>query len=186
MFQNKKAVSPLIATVLLVMIVVSIGAAVMVVIQGLTEEQIESTKTQSQLLKCANDVQVGIFTQGEDYLICMDDPATSTDLGNFSIYLENKGIKDILDWRITVFGVNGLADINGGFSALDQGEIKLYKFNFTGSGSITKVRLSPKTAVQGGTGTVTCEEPNLIWDEDFVARLEDCDDVAWDDKNPDP
>ena len=38
---NKNAVSPLIATVLLVMIVVSIGAAVMVVIQGLTEEQIE-------------------------------------------------------------------------------------------------------------------------------------------------
>ncbi|MBN2367693.1 hypothetical protein JXC34_01645 [Candidatus Woesearchaeota archaeon] len=182
---NKKAVSPLIATVLLVMIVVSIGAAVMVVIQGLTEEQLQATEVQSQVIKCANDVSVGIFTESDSYMMCMDSPSASDDLGNFSIYMENKGLKDITDWRVTVIGASGVNDTNGGFVALSKNQLKLFKFNWTGTGTPSKLRIAPKTAGGGGSGPVTCEEPNLIWDSDFLTDLDDCDDVTWDDRNAD-
>ena len=88
---NKKAVSPLIATVLLVMIVVSIGAAVMVVIQSLTEENLQSIEAQKAVIKCGSDVSVDLITVGTSYRICTDPNATS---GTFALYIENKGEDD--------------------------------------------------------------------------------------------
>ena len=54
---NKKAVSPLIATVLLVMIVVSVGAAVMLVIRGLSDEQIDKIDKATIEIQCGTEVK---------------------------------------------------------------------------------------------------------------------------------
>ena len=181
---NKKAVSPLIATVLLVMIVVSIGAAVMVVIQGITQEQIASTEAQQQLIACGTDVEVGLFQVGTSYRICLDEPNSDTELGNFSIYLENKGLKDISDWRITIVGNNSIEDQNGGFDTydmdLDTGEIKLFEYNWTGTGVVDKIRLSPKIPGGPANPLVTCSEPNLEWDSEDMSGWDGCEDVTWD------
>jgi len=183
---NKRAVSPLIATVLLVMIVVSIGAAVMVVIQGISQEQIASTQAQQQLIACGTDVEVGLFKVGTSYRICLDEPASASDQGNFSIYLENKGLRDISDWRITIVGNNSIDDTNGGFDtstndlSLDTGEIKRFEYNWTGTGAIDKIRLSPK--IPGGPATpfITCTEPNLEWDSEDMSGWDTCASVSWD------
>ena len=186
---NKKAVSPLIATVLLVMIVVSIGAAVMVVIQGISQEQIASTEAQQQLIACGTDVEVGLFKVGTTYRICLDDPTSASDQGNFSIYLENKGLKDISDWRITIVGASNVTDTNGGFDTygmdLDTGEIKRFKYNWKSTGAVDKIRLSPKIPGGPANPLITCTEPNLEWDSDDMSGWDNCNaganPVSWDD-----
>ena len=189
MILNKRAVSPLIATVLLVMIVVSIGAAVMVVIQGITQEQISSVEAQKQLIACGVDVDVQLLETSTGYKVCVDDPTSASDQGNFSVYLENKGLKDITDWRITIIGNLNITDENGGFNtvaddmSLDTGVIKKFEYNWTTSGTIEKIRLSPKIPGGPANPLITCSEPNLEWDAADITGWDACGDplVVWDD-----
>lgn len=184
MLIGKKGVSPLIATVLLVMIVVSIGAAVMVVFQGLTEDSISNIQAQQQLIKCGSDVSVGIITVGDSYRICVN--PTSGAIGNMSlyIYMENKGLKDISGWRFTVIGEEGVYDSSDQGSALTKGLIKAYSFTFNGTGDtvadLSKIRLSPQITGGPSNPVVTCTAPNLEWDSDQIVEFDLCNDTSWD------
>ena len=176
---NKKGVSPLIATVLLVMIVVSIGAAVMVVIQGLSDEQIKSIETQADLLECGVDVEATVMVVNNKYRICTN--ITTTAVGNFSIVLENTGQKDLSGFKIIVYGDDGVNSTTYGSEALSKGDTKTYSFTFTGvgdnSGELGKIIVSPQIVL---AETITCKEPNLEFDMDLLDILDDCGSVTWD------
>ena len=185
MLINKKAVSPLIATVLLVMIVVSIGAAVMVVIQGLSEETIASTERQQQLLECQTDVVVDVSNA------CITPVNETNGTGVVALRLENSGFQDINGWRFTVFGMD-VYDTTAQGSALLTGEIKEYKFVIddgdpqlgnvgVGLNNISTVRVSPRIPGDGATPLVTCRIKALEWDLDVLEQWDDCNDVFWDD-----
>ena len=177
---NKKAVSPLIATVLLVMIVVSIGAAVMVVIQGLTEEQITNVETQSDLIACGSEVDVDLVEIDNNYRICTNVSDASS---NITLYLENSGLKDITGFKVIVYGADGFSSMTYTSTAatLDKGEIKLLAFNFSSVAStyteLDRIEINPQVT---GRETVTCKEPNLQFDEEFLDALDACSAVTWD------
>ena len=177
---NKRAVSPLIATVLLVMIVVSIGAAVMVVIQGLTEEQIQVISTQSDLLKCGTEVEIGLIEVDSVYRFCRS--ITSQTNGTVSLLMQNTGQKAITGFRVDIIGDLGYNSTTYSSAALAKNELKGFRFDFGGVGATTtalsKVTFSPQITAQD---TVTCKEPNLEFDETFLDRLNDCGTVTWDD-----
>jgi flagellin-like protein len=187
MVLSKRGVSPLIATVLLVMIVVSIGAAVMVVIQGLAQEGIDSTQAQQQLIKCGTDVEVGLLAVGDTYRMCIDTRNTS-DIAVFKIFLENKGLKDIADWKFRIIGDGAINDTNGGFTALPRGSLLGYRFEFGGNvgpslTQISKISLSPKIPGGPSNPSVICTEPNLEWDDTEIEEMQNCSSssVTWDD-----
>jgi len=177
---NKKAVSPLIATVLLVMIVVSIGAAVMVVIQGLTEEQLQNVETQSDLIACGSEVSVGLVEIDNEYRICKN--ITDWTDGRITLLMENTGLKQITGFKFIVYGYDGFNSTTYTGENLDKGELQGFRFNFGGVGAnntrFSRVEINPQIT---GKETVTCKEPNLQFDEEFIDALSDCGDVTWDD-----
>jgi flagellin-like protein len=176
---NKKAVSPLIATVLLVMIVVSIGAAVMVVIQGLTEEQITNVETQSDLIACGSEVDVELIEIDQVYRICKN--ITSQTNGTITLLMENSGLKQITGFKVIVYGDDGFNSTTYTSENLDKGELQGFQFNFGGVGDysteLSRIEINPQIT---GRETVTCKEPNLQFDEEFIDALSECGAVTWD------
>ena len=174
----KRGVSPLIATVLLVMIVVSIGAAVMVVIQGLSEEQLQNIETQQDLLRCGTDVDVSLVKIGSDYRICRN---VTDAVGNITLFMENTGQKDITGFKVIVYGTNGFSSQTYTSQSLNKGETKLLMFNFSGVGNtntdLDKIEINPQIS---GRETVTCKLPVLEFDEEFLDSLDACTAVDWD------
>jgi flagellin-like protein len=185
MLLNKKAVSPLIATVLLVMIVVSIGAAVMVVIQGLTQEQLDVIEQQKDLIACGSEVDNSLIQVGDHYRACMN--VTSAGNGVLALYIENTGLKDISGFRVKVIGATGFNSTTYDSTSLNKGEMKGFKFNFGGVGNsnaaINKISINPRIA---GKDIITCVDPRLEFEVDFLKNLDDCNDpnVNWDDTIP--
>jgi flagellin-like protein len=179
----KRGVSPLIATVLLVMITVSIGAAVMVVIQNVASEGIDSANRQQELINCGTDVSAEVIPVASRYRICVSPVAESSGLGNVTLFLENTGTKDIVGWRFTVIGGMDIYDTSSQGLDLDSGEMDGMRFNFTGTGvgiaNISLIRLSPQIT-GGASGAITCSEPNLEWDIDAIEDWDLCTDVSWD------
>ncbi len=179
----KRAVSPLIATVLLVMITVSIGAAVMVVIQNVAQDGIQSTVTQNELIKCGSDVSAEVLTVSSSYRICINAIPTATTAGNFTLFLENTGLKDISAWRVMVIGESGVYDASSQGLALSKGAIAGMRFSFNGTGpnvaNVSTIRLAPEID-GGGSGTITCIEPNLEFISDSIENWDLCSAVTWD------
>ncbi len=176
---NKRAVSPLIATVLLVMIVVSIGAAVMVVIQGLADEQIQSINTQADLLQCGSQIEVSLIEVDSVYRICKN--VSSQTSGTIALLMQNTGQKDITGFRVDVLGDDGYNSTTYDTASLSKNELKGFRFNFGGVGDnsaeLSKIMISPMFSA---SDTVTCKEPNLEFDKAFLDRLDDCTEVTWD------
>jgi flagellin-like protein len=186
MFLNKKAVSPLIATVLLVMIVVSIGAAIMVVIQGLTNEQLNSISAQQAIIKCGSDVNVGLITVGTTYRVCINQTGDAPKTGVIILYLENKGLKDISGFRVTSIGDSGVNTSNyDSGSTLVRGQVKGFRFYYGNVAStdtaVSKIQIYPKIVGSPQTPVVTCDDPNLVFDSDFFSNVADCNatSVTW-------
>ncbi len=178
----KRGVSPLIATVLLVMIVVSIGAAVMVVIEGLTEDQLENIGTQSELLECTTDVDIDLIQVDGKYRICRN-VTVGTSNSSFTLYMENTGQKDIAGFRVVALGDDGITTNSYTSQTLNKGVIKALTFNISGVGDnnaeLDQIEINPLIS---GRETITCREPTLVFDEEFLDTLEDCTDpdVTWD------
>jgi flagellin-like protein len=177
----KRGVSPLIATVLLVMIVVSIGAAVMVVIQGLSEEQLQNIETQQDLLKCGTDVGVSLVKIGSNYRICRN---VTNAVGNITLFMENTGQRDISGFKVIAYGANGFSSQTYTSEPLNKGDTRLLMFNFTGVGDtntdLDRIEINPQIA---GRETVTCKLPTLEFDEELLDSLDACTAVTWDDSS---
>jgi hypothetical protein len=162
------------------MIVVSIGAAVMVVIQGLTEEQLTNVDTQSDLIACGSEVDIDLVEIDNVYRICRN--VTSQTNGTFVILMENSGLKQVTGFKFIVYGDDGFNSTTYTGENLDKGELQGFRFNFGGVGDanteLSRIEINPQIT---GKETVTCKEPNLQFNEDFIDALTDCRDITWDD-----
>lgn len=169
---NKRGVSPLIATVLLVMIVVSIGAAVMMVIRGISEEQLDKIEVSAKEIQCGTEVKPQILSVGQNYKYCLN--ATE---GILQIMIENDGKIKIEDWRVTIIGNTSVYDNESVFGGVDVGEIVTYTFSLKSSdtiGTYQKIRLLPIVKGSPGKPLVVCKEPHLEWDIDEIDDIPSC------------
>ena len=179
---NKRAVSPLIATVLLVMIVVSIGAAVMVVIQGLNEEQLQNIQTQEDLLSCSTDVSVKIWEVSNKPRVCLE--VVQGSYINITVLMENTGQKDIESFKVLGFGDDGYDTSTWNSytlakNAISKFEFKISRVGNTSRGVVDKIVIAPQIT---GTETDTCELAELTFDEVEIDSLQLCNatSVNWD------
>jgi flagellin-like protein len=187
---NKQGVSPLIATVLLVMIVVSIGAAVMVVIGGLAQEGLDSTASMQSVINCYSDANLKLLSVDNKFRFCVN--ANSDNNTTIALSVENIGFKDILGMRVVVFGESNQSVTTYTSTAVQipKGEIKGLRFNAAGvatnTSQIKKIVFNPIIQGQPGKDSVVCSLTNFEFDYEQLIYLDDCGSptVTWDDNIP--
>ena len=168
----KRGVSPLIATVLLVMIVVSIGAAVMVVIQGLSEEQIQTIEHQREVLKCSGEVDIQIVKVSTNYRLCKN----TTEI---VLQMENKGLLDIAAFDVLVIGDTIIRTENVG-NKFSKGNFSTYAFTYNTTANPVKVAILPRIGgTAASTDAVVCEEQDLIFESEDLDSMITCATTGW-------
>ncbi|MBL7054986.1 hypothetical protein ISS05_04480 [Candidatus Woesearchaeota archaeon] len=138
----KKAVSPLIATVLLVMIVVTIGSLMATWVKTYVDQNIAYAEEKTTgPFKCTNEVFFDILTVDNKVQIC--DNFTSNSSNN-TIYftLENKGTIDLMFNLMLIGNINiDSANLNTTL-AIDN----IFNYNYTyknTTGELIQAKISP-------------------------------------------
>ncbi|MBN2422752.1 hypothetical protein JXB41_05985 [Candidatus Woesearchaeota archaeon] len=167
MMFKKKAVSPLIATVLLVLIVVSIGAAVMLVLKGLTVESMEEIDKKRVELKCT-DVNIEIFKIGDDFEICHDSGSRI-----IKTIIINKGTIYTKDLKLTAIGASEIYNNDSLSIDFKPGEIRYINLSYgAGIGDLKQIKIIPVIAgAYEGEGLV-CSESAISWAAQNMAECE--------------
>ena len=117
-FLNKKAVSPLIATVLLIAFAIALGAIVMNWGKTWVEEEMESGQEEFYASKeCDRDIQLGIKSIGNRPQLCY-----SYSSGNLTIefMVSNGGPRTIGGLRVIAYGTNGSINQTTSAEALEN------------------------------------------------------------------
>lgn len=181
---QKKGVSPLIATVLLVMIVVSLGAAIWVLIDNLMTGYEQEVAGQEIVRTCGSQVTTKVYTLSNKYRMCYN--VTNITSGNVALYIENNGVENIIGFKVDILGADGLnsTTYSSSNATLNKGETKGFKFNFGGIGTnsttVAKIRINPRILGAAGKDTVTCNEPIVEFEAETLANIDDCSSVTWD------
>jgi len=161
-FHDKKAVSPLIATVLLVMIVVSIGAAVMLVLKGITEENMEASDETVGQLSCGSDVGLEVVQIEKSNQICLETDTLST-------IVRNTGSKDIVSLKFSAIGTGGVHN-NDTMITLSGGDARLVNFSFPAAiGSIKQIKISVAFILMPQNKIVYCLDNEISYAVDAIS-----------------
>jgi len=150
--KSKKGISPLIATVLLVGFVIAIAALLWMWWGNIVKEQAEKTAAQSQgKMVCSSEVAFSV-TDASCY--------NST---HILLYLENKGITKIDDFRVQISGANKQETVTLSDS-LEKTESKQTSvpFDKTALGDINKVRIIPVIIRQNSPTTCIDQAIEII------------------------
>jgi flagellin-like protein len=110
-YRGRRAISPLIAAVLLVVIVVVLGAAVMNLSKNYFADSKKDVTEQSEQIKCGKDVGMELVIIDNNYQIC-NATATDTDMASLNFMIVNTGSIDILDAQVRMVGTNGIINNN--------------------------------------------------------------------------
>ena len=164
--KNRKAVSPLIATVLLIAFAVALGALVMNWGKRYTEEQMEYTSTKSsEELECELNVELALKEVSGEPQIFYKNSTDPSLPGSLTFTIENKGRKDINSIRVIIIGQSG-NDINTtdltDSKIVAGGTIKR-SVNYTNT-SIDEIKFIPKLNTTGSTTPTLCTRNTLIVD----------------------
>ena len=165
MLSSKKAISPLIAAVLLIVVVVGIGAVITGMMRGMVTENRATIESKSAEISCSTEVVLEVVNidgvpqvcKGADYI---------------DIVLENTG-KDIEDFQLMVFGTSGFAK-NESISAGDLfelGEAQEFNASFdpTNVGTVQQVKFVPMIKKPGSSNYFYCNDVAITYEE-----IDDC------------
>jgi flagellin-like protein len=162
---KKKAVSPLIATVLLIAFAVALGAVVMNWGRTYVEETAEKAqKTSNTKVSCSMDVNLKYVTLNGRKQICYNE---SEDVIRFT--LQNSGSKTIEGIDVQVIGAEDFYITTISNSSIRSSFLLKTNitYDFTTYGDIQKVSLIPKISVEGENDPVPCSDNSL--DEEDIA-----------------
>ena len=152
---SKRAVSPLIATVLLLVVTVGIGAVVTGIVRGFVTENKATMESRAELVSCSTNVVIEILKIDLVPQVCNG--------SNYvDIILENTGAADIDDFQMVVLGDAGIytndsISINNPFT---KGESQEFNGTFIASqvGGIEQVKFVPKLKKSGSAGYNYCTD----------------------------
>jgi len=158
MINSKRGLSPLIAAVLLIVVVVGIGALV----AGIVREQVTSDKETidrtSIGIDCSTQIDAEIPKIEDRVLICLG-------ANYINLTIENTGSARIDEFQIKVFGDAGFADNDTIIeSGLEPGDLESnYIAGFDGAavGNVQQVMIVPKLKVPGSTQRQYCSDAQL-------------------------
>lgn len=161
MFFNKKGVSPLIATVLLIAFAVALGAVVMNWGKDFVTSKMDSADRLSNLdLSCSNEINLAIKTINDQSTLCYQVSGSDK---NISFMLQNTGTKDIDGIKIVVIDATGdNINITSNTSfiisagSIKKGVIPVHNF------SISQIEFIPMMKVGGERTAQLCAKNSLI------------------------
>jgi flagellin-like protein len=161
--KNKKGVSPLIATVLLIAFAVALGAVVMNWGRGYVEDTANVARERSDTeVKCASDVGIEVVEIDSVPQICYNQ---TSDPSNLSIILENKKSTVIQKVQARLIG-NGnrvpfISDLgyNSNLS-INQAKFLSFAYNSSTYGTPQQVQLTPYIKV--GAVEVACPSTSAV------------------------
>jgi flagellin-like protein len=164
MLKQKKGVSPLIATVLLIAFAVALGAVVMNWGKSFTTGQMQQVQDRSDRdIKCTMDVSLGVTEIGGAAQMCYGaGPTANTQYLYFAI--TNIGTRDVYQIDVHILGdgdpgTYSNTTMNG--TTIAQGAMLRRNITYDNStiGSIQKVSIVPKVDLAGKI--VTCSGNSL-------------------------
>ncbi|MFC1753049.1 archaellin/type IV pilin N-terminal domain-containing protein [Thermoproteota archaeon] len=180
--KNKKAVSPLIATVLLIAFAVALGAVVMNWGRGYVEDTQDFARERSDAeVVCTTDIDLNIVSIDLTEQICYNSSDGGTNETNVSMILENVASRDINSLNIRVIGTDSKVPFtptiaNGSEEAteIDAGEAKLISFLYDHDdyGLISQIAVTPVIKLSGKDVTCSGNQLRLI-------GIRSCSEIDW-------
>ncbi len=160
MFFNKKGVSPLIATVLLIAFAVALGAVVMNWGKDFVTSKMDSADKLSNIdLSCSNEINLAIKTINDQSTLCYNNGTVK----NITFMLQNTGTKDIDGIKIVVMDASGdniNITTNTSFvisaGSIKKGVIPVNDF------SISQIEFIPMMKIGGERTAQLCAKNSLI------------------------
>ena len=165
---SKKGLSPLIAAVLLIVVVVGIGAVVTGIVRNYVTENKQIITEKSSDMKCGVEVMINVPTVVDELRICHDIVNS-----NMTFTLENTGSATIDDLQVKFFGTSGFEAydtvITTAGVTFEAGDTKEFSVNFnnTDIGTLQQVKLVPRVKVVGRSDKAFCTDAGLTF-TDFV------------------
>lgn len=168
MRMNKRAVSPLIATVLLIAFAVALGAIVMSWGKDYVEETQDTVQTKSSQARiCTLDTSIKVHKLGGKPSFCIVESTTENSTVTF--ILDNRG-EVINDLKVVVIGkddVYNIVSVLGPNEPLDAATTKKIKVGVPPTmliGEIEQVIITPKIQVEGASEGMYCAEAQIELD----------------------
>lgn len=152
MLKQKKAVSPLIATVLLIAFAVALGAVVMNWGRGYVEETASFAKEKSDTeIECSMNVKLSFVSIGGTDQVCYNDTT-------LEFTLEAGPRKDVEGIQVRTISDSGMNISSVANSSIQKGYARKFTLGYANStfGSIRQVRIAPEIAVAGQTENTLC------------------------------
>ena len=169
--RNKKAISPLIASVLLIVVVVGIGAVITGIVRNYVTEGKQTITEKSSDMKCGTEIMIEVPVVASEMKICKNQTAET-----ITFILQNTGSAMIDDLQVKVFGTNGFDAVDTvitdtGAAGLAVGNTSSYTVSYDALsvGDILEVKLVPRIKVVGRTEKAYCTDSGLTF-----ADLGDC------------
>lgn len=161
-FKNNKAVSPLIATVLLIAFTIALGAVVMNWGKGFVEATAKDTGDKANSdLSCQQDIELSVKEIGGVPKICYN-----TTNSYIKVMLENGGRVDITGMQYAFFDVNDGINITQNTTlTISAGGVSAYMTVPNGlAADISQVEFTPMIKIKGATSSQLCSKNVLVVD----------------------
>jgi len=170
MRMNKRAVSPLIATVLLIAFAVALGAIVMSWGKDYVEETQDTVTTKSSQARiCTLDTSIKVHKLGGKPSFCVTEPTDPSAEKTITFILDNRG--DVIDdIKVAVIGdidVYNNQSVLGATVDLDEATTKKITLKAPSTekiGSIEQVIITPKIQVEGASEGIYCAQAQIELD----------------------
>ena len=168
-FNNKKGVSPLIATVLLIAFAVALGAVVMNWGRSYTEQTAQQVKSKSDVdVKCSLDVKLKLLELSSRPQMCYAEWGASSYV-NMTIL--NDGSKAIAAMNVMLVGDNNIYEnksVANSSISISSGAKVSVPYVYSMIGPLKQVRVTPVAEISGvntpcgGTGSVLVKDISEI------------------------
>jgi len=160
---SKKGLSPLIAAVLLIVVVVGIGAVVTGIVRNYVTENKQTITEKASDMKCGVEVSINVPEVADELRIC-----NYTSKIQFTV--ENSGSAAIDDMQVKVFGTSGFAandtawtqEKSGSFEPGDTQTMNT-TFDSAAVGTIQQIKIVPRVKVVGRTDKAYCTDAALTF-----------------------
>jgi FlaG/FlaF family flagellin (archaellin) len=163
MWNNKKAVSPLIAAVLLIVVTVGIGAVVTGIVRNYVTENKQTVTEKASDMKCGVEVMINVPTVADSLRICRNSGGTQV---NFT--LENSGSAAVDQLQVKFFSSGGFASndtVLASGTTLAPGNTTTFAVTNSASGTLQEVKIVPRVKVVGRSEYAYCTDAALTFSD---------------------
>ena len=164
--KNKKGISPLIATVLLIAFAVALGAVVMNWGRSYVEDTARQTGVTSDTrIACSQNVAVQLVHVGGSPRICYTDDTVE-------ITVQNRGSLDLEGFVFNILGAEGSGETHDFNATLARSGIQKFDlpYDLSRHGPVEFVQAIPKIMVRGSNIPAQCSDYGEQWEEVLRCR----------------